>query len=159
MVCTQVASRLRAGASPAQAWAEELGSGDAGLDLDGVPRALAARVGSSPALDAAVAACRVATRSGAPLAEVLLSCATSIAEAQAAERERERARAGPAMTARILGWLPLASLGLGALLGADPLEVARSGGWGSASVVAGLLCLVLGRGWTRRLVARAGRAS
>ncbi|WP_159096521.1 hypothetical protein [Miniimonas sp. S16] len=218
LACTGAASRLRAGASPADAWAAELGPGDRpvqrptvgdaagwpgrtghalsrtvtgagrpldgvsgfglgsglglGLDgpgptgraapaapagLEGVPEPLLALVGSSAAADGAAVACAVAARCGAPLAHVLDACAAGVAEAAAADAERRRARAGPATTARMLAWLPLAALGLGALLGADVVGVVRAGGWPALAVGLGAVLLALGHAWTRALVRAAAR--
>lgn len=126
-------------------------------DPDGVPRELSALSGTSPAADAAIVACRISARSGAPLADVLDSCAAAIAEAEAAHAERAQARAGPATTARILGWLPVASLFLGVMVGVDPLTTVLDGGVGSLAILTGLGLTALGRMWTGRLVARASR--
>lgn len=221
LACTGAASRLRAGASPADAWAAELGPGDRpvqrptvgdaagwpgrtghalsrtvtgagrpldgvsgfglgsglglGLDgpgptgraapaapaapagLEGVPEPLLALVGSSAAADGAAVACAVAARCGAPLAHVLDACAAGVAEVAAADAERRRARAGPATTARMLAWLPLAALGLGALLGADVVGVVRAGAWPALAVGLGAVLLALGHAWTRALVRAAAR--
>lgn len=163
LVCSQVASRLRSGASVTQAWREELGSGaeagSAGEAWDGVPAELAGLRGDSPGVEAAIVACRLSATSGAGLADVLDSCAEGIAEAEAARAERERARAGPAMTARLLAWLPVVGLGMGVLLGADPVGVALAGGVGSAGIILGVGCLVAGRVWVAALVRGAQRRS
>jgi len=92
---------------------------------------------------------------GAPLAGVLEGIAVTIrAEADAA-RARESVMAGPRTTATVLGWLPLAGLGLGLALGADVIEVLLT-------TPAGRVCLLLGAGlwwagraWTSRLLHRA----
>lgn len=180
VVCASVAARVRAGEAPARAWASELGSRRtdpvtgtehpgveyaAGEQPDtehpggvgGLPVGLVALVGRSPGADAALVATRVALRSGAPLADVLDAVSVAVAEAEAAEADRRRARAGPATTARLLGWLPLGALLLGAGLGADPIEVASRGGVGLASLVAGAGLMVLGRWWARSLVRAAER--
>lgn len=163
LVCTQVASRLRSGASVSQAWRAELGGrdepADAWAEPEEVPVELAAMQDGSPGVTAAVVACRLSARSGAPLADVLDSCAGAIAEAEAAHQERERARSGPASTARLLGWLPIVGFGLGAALGADPVALAFEGGTGSMAVLVGLGCLLAGRVWVRLLVRGAQRRS
>mgnify|MGYP003418393659 CR=1 FL=1 len=166
-LCIEVASRLRAGASVDEAWNRALSRGeptatpsssdqvtawripDGGND---VPERLLALAGQSPAADAAITACRMAQVAGTPLADVLQTCAAGIAEAEAAHADRRRALAGPASTAKLLGWLPVASLLLGSSLGSDPIGVALEGGLGLLSLVLGLGLLLAGRAWTRALV-------
>lgn len=108
---------------------------------------------------AVVAAARTAHELGAPLAAMLQHVTESLA-ADAAERDDvEAALAGPRATARVLAWLPLLGVGLGALLGADPVGVLLGGGLGSVAGLTGLVLLVVGRRWTSRLLARAARGS
>jgi len=104
-----------------------------------------------------VAAARTAHELGAPLADVLARVSESLA-ADAAERDDvEAALAGPRATARVLAWLPVLGVGLGAALGADPVRVLLGGGLGSTAGVVGILLVVAGRRWTARLLARAVR--
>lgn len=173
VLCTQVASRLRSGASVEEAWRGALGRGGDGgpsaigaatpdpavsSDGDGVPRELVTRVGTSAAADAVVVACRLAHRCGTPLAEILDECAHGITEVEAADADRRRALAGPAATARLLVWLPVASLLIGAGMGADPLGSVLAGGPAALAVAAGTGFLLLGRWWIRRLVRVAERS-
>lgn len=176
VVVTEVASRLRTGATPEAAWATTVGrllgpaevAGGIGAVLpdgvagDGVPPALArladhcaADPATATAIGTVVAASRLTHTLGSPLAEVLDRCAVTVTEAEQARDARRVALAGPRSTARILAGLPLLGLVLGAGLGADPLGSATDGGWGTASVLAGLLLLVAGRRWTHALVAAA----
>lgn len=177
-VCIEVASRLRAGAGVNEAWERALSRGDLEVAVlagspppgaaaapwmipDGeadVPARLLCLAGHSSAADAAIAACRLAHVAGTPLADVLETCATGIAEAEAAHADRRRALAGPASTAKLLGWLPVASLLLGSSLGSDPIGVALKGGLGLLSLVLGAGLLVAGRAWTRGLVRMAERS-
>lgn len=175
-VLTEVASRLRAGAAVDVAWfrtlertgiggpvsggtAALLGAREPDHGVDALARYAAA--GADPQVAGQVAAARaagrLARRTGAPLADVLEACAAGLAEAAQADAARRIALAGPASTARLLGWLPVAGLGLGAALGADPLAVLLDGGSGTAAGLAGIALLVLGRQWTAVLVARARR--
>ncbi len=166
----QVAAALRVGASPSAAW------GDLGVRCeDGVPRAEdlralggaalggAARVGASrdgaaPVIAAIRAAARVAARAGAPPA-VLLDGAGAALEAQAELADRRRAAlAGPAASARLLGWLPGVGLLLGLAVGADPLAILLDGGMGTALLCAGVVAALSGRAWTRGLVRAAADA-
>src|SRR5690606_31598599 len=92
-----------------------------------------------------VAACRLTHELGAPLAQVLERCAHGLTEAGNAQAARSVALAGPRSTARLLGWLPLLGLVLGAAVGADPLAVLLGGGLGSLCLAAGAALMVLGR--------------
>ncbi len=177
-VLIEVAARLRAGSPAEEAWRRAL----AGRGIDstagwphgsepvtrGVPaQAPEARWASrgaggpwgfrEPQLVAVRAATRLARRSGAPLADVLERCAVGIAEAGRAESARRIALAGPASTARLLGWLPVGGLLLGWGMGADPLATLLDGGAGTAAALAGLGLVLLGRRWTAALVASARR--
>lgn len=173
-VLLEVAARLRAGQPSQEAWARA----SAGRGIDGaggwsvalLPTAGAAG-STSPRRPAAsrrsvrgprgaeVAAVRAATlladHAGAPLADVLDRCAVGVAEAGRAEAARRVALAGPASTARLLGWLPLAGLMLGWVVGADPLAALVDGGIGSAAGLTGIGLMALGRRWTAALVASA----
>ncbi|MGO1316850.1 MAG: type II secretion system F family protein [Cellulomonadaceae bacterium] len=107
---------------------------------------------------AVVAGCHVAAQVGAPLAPVLDTVARSLVAAQGAADERAAALAGPRTTARLLSWLPVAGLGLGFALGADPVGVLLGGDLGSLLLLGGVGLTAVGRRWTVSLVARARRA-
>lgn len=110
------------------------------------------------ALPGAIAACRLTHELGAPLAEVLQRCAEGLTEAGHARAARAVALAGPRATARLLGWLPVLGLVLGAGIGADPLRVLLGGGLGSACLLAGVALMVAGRRWVAALERVAGAA-
>jgi tight adherence protein B len=103
------------------------------------------------ALPGTIAACRLTHELGAPLAEVLQRCAEGLTEAGHARAARAVALAGPRATARLLGWLPLLGLLLGAGIGADPVGVLLGGGPGTACLVVGVGLMVLGRRWVGAL--------
>ncbi len=175
-VLVEVAARLRAGADLTTAWQRSLpqpsppwstpvlaalglggpqaGSGDTGERRRWPPQ----RPRAQPDVAAAIAACRLAHRSGAPLAEVIDVVVGGIAETREAAELRRTALAGPRATARLLAWLPLAGIGLGAVLGADPVAVLLGGGVGGLCLVLGGALFVAGRRWVRVLVAQAERA-
>lgn len=182
LLVTEAAVRLRAGADPETAFAATLrrvqqatgssppweramarvrraGAGPpgnaagAGEDPDdGVPAALRVLATRQPGLDGAMAACRLTHRLGAPMAEVLESCAHGLAEAERARAARAVALAGPRTTARLLQGMPVLGLGLGALVGANSVAVLLDGGLGSLTLVIGILLTVVGHRWVRRLV-------
>jgi len=181
-VLVEVATRLRAGAHLTEAWrrslpdppppwaGEVIGAAGAGMV------AATAATGPSPPgparlrwwrrrqhqagadVAAAVAACRLAARTGAPLAEVIDVVVAGVAEAADADELRRTALAGPRATARLLAWLPAGGIALGTMLGADPLAVLLGGGVGGLCLVGGGALFLLGHRWVRALVADAERA-
>lgn len=157
VVVAQVAALLSSGASPAQAWHRGAG---VPADGQGIPdvAVLARHVGGPATAAAVAAACRLAADVGAPLVGVLDEVAASVAEESRAQAEREAAFAGPRTTVRVLAWLPVVGIVMGAALGADPFATAFDGGLGSAAAALGLVFFAAGRRWSARLVAQARRA-
>lgn len=100
------------------------------------------------ALGAALALCE---RTGAPTGPMLRTLAGALRDVADAALARRSALAGPAATARILLALPLAGVGLGMLLGADPIGRLTHGG-GRVLLVVGIALTGLGWWWMRRLV-------
>jgi tight adherence protein B len=105
-----------------------------------------------------LAATRLATELGAPLAAVLDGCARSLAADAEAEARVRAASAGPAQSRTLLTWLPLLGLVLGAALGADVAAVLLDGGAGTGAALLGTVLTVAGRRWVARLVVDARRA-
>ena len=121
-----------------------------------VPRALT-EVADAPGREglARVAeAWRVAERTGAPVASVLLQ----VAEGLRAERELagviEAELAMARGSARIMAFLPLGALLLGSLVGANPLGVLLDHPLGLVLALAGVGLAAAGVVWTERLAAR-----
>ena len=85
--------------------------------------------GAAQRVRAVLAAARLSDDLGAPLAGVLERIASAVAADEEADGERQAALAGPRSTARVLAWLPLLGVALGALLGADPVAVMSPAGW------------------------------
>ncbi len=162
-VLLRLAVLLQSGIAPAAAWrwlgetdpsAAQVGAAvDAGTEL---PAAIAALGGAW--VDIA-AAWRVATTVGAPLAESLRAVAEAMRDAHAAAADVRIALAEPAATARLLLWLPVCGLLLGALLGFDTLGVLFRSPAGAACLMAGLALVAGARAWTARLVRRARPAA
>lgn len=98
----------------------------------------------------------VSERSGAPAADMILRYAKAQRSALDADRERRIAMAGPRATVRVLSWLPLIGVGLGLLIGVQPVEL-FSGLPGRLSIGGGLALYLVGRWWMRRMMARAER--
>lgn len=100
-----------------------------------------------------LAACfDVAEASGCPLADVLTRFAAQLEAEDDAEAARQTALAGPRATVRLLTWLPFLGLGVGALLGVDPVQVLMGTPLGVAALAAGLALTAAGRIWSARLV-------
>lgn len=106
-----------------------------------------------------LAACfDIAEASGCPLADVLTRFAAQLESDDDAEAVRQTALAGPRATVRLLTWLPLFGLGLGLLLGIDPLKILLGTPFGVAALAAGLILTTAGRIWSSRLVRAAAGA-
>lgn len=166
----RITDELRAGSHPAAALA--------GTDADGpharavlAPAAVAAGLGDGivPALrrggagrpevsadvERIATAWSLAERHGIPLADLL---------GRAHEDIRWRVRfaatvraqlAGPRATAAVLTTLPLLGIGLGQLIGADPLGVLRGGPLGQVLLVVGVALLAAGSAWSERILGSA----
>ncbi|MDK7749151.1 type II secretion system F family protein [Brevibacterium sp. UMB10442] len=96
----------------------------------------------------------VSEQAGAPAAEMLASYASTCRDRADAMRERDVALAGPISSVMVLSWLPIMSLGLAVLVGADLVELVTSVP-GALSICGGLVLLVVGRIWMRSMLASA----
>ncbi|MHA6619497.1 type II secretion system F family protein [Pseudonocardia sp. DLS-67] len=166
----RITDELRAGSHPAAALA--------GTDADGpharavlAPAAVAAGLGDGivPALrrggagrpeigadvERIATAWSLAERHGIPLADLL---------GRAHEDIRWRVRfaatvraqlAGPRATAAVLTSLPLLGIGLGQLIGAEPLGVLRGSPLGQVLLVVGVALLAAGSAWSERILGSA----
>lgn len=101
---------------------------------------------------------RVAERHGLALAELLSAARTDLAARAKFRNRTEAALAGARATAAILAVLPVMGIGLGQLMGADPLRVLLISGIGTylLPLGAGLACagLLWADEITRRVVSR-----
>lgn len=98
---------------------------------------------------------RMSESAGAPLATSLERAAEHAEERIDALLGRQSALAAPRATGRILSWLPLLGLGLGVLMGSDPVGVLTGSILGALTGVLGLGLAFAGRRWTAALVHRA----
>ena len=94
----------------------------------------------------------VAESSGCPLADILSRFAAHLEAEDDAEAARQTALAGPRATVRLLSWLPLFGLGLGTVLGVDPVGILIGNPFGIAALAAGIVLTIVGRFWSLRLV-------
>ncbi len=107
-----------------------------------------------------IAACfAVCEASGAPVAAVLQRLATTLEADHDAAAQRETALAGPRATVRLLTWLPAVGLGLGILMGVDPLAALFGSPLGWVVLVGGLGFAVAGRFWSARLIQSAAKST
>ena len=98
---------------------------------------------------------RMSESAGAPLATSLERAAEHAEERIDALLGRQSALAAPRATGRILSWLPLLGLGLGVLMGSDPVGVLTGSILGALIGLLGLGLAFAGRRWTAALVHRA----
>ena len=98
---------------------------------------------------------RMSESAGAPLATSLERAAEHAEERINALLGRQSALAAPRATGRILSWLPLLGLGLGVLMGSDPVGVLTGSILGALTGMLGLGLAFAGRRWTAALVHRA----
>ncbi|HOF63414.1 MAG TPA: type II secretion system F family protein [Dermatophilaceae bacterium] len=154
-------SALRAGQSPERAVRYAVasapgpwGGGAAPDDVIGGLERLAEEHGI-PALAHVTRAWRLAAESGAPLASAVDVGADLLRHERAHEQALAVAFAGPRATIRLLTALPLAGPLVGMTLGLDPLQMYLLSPVGQACLGTGIVLVVVGRLWCRRLLARA----
>lgn len=105
---------------------------------------------------AELAACwDVAELSGAPLSRLLSRYAGALEAELDADAARQTALAGPRATVKLLAWLPLFGLGLGLLMGVDPVGILLGTPVGLGALACGALLMTVGRIWSQRMVAAA----
>jgi tight adherence protein B len=136
------------GAAVSGAVAAARGGGDVALALHAD-----SEVAAEPLLRAVAACWDVAAGSGAGLADSLTTLADSAREAERVRRELRAGLAEPRATALVLAALPVVGLGLGVLLGADPLAWLVATSVGRAVLIAGLLIEAAGAWWAWRIIA------
>ncbi|MBT2900427.1 type II secretion protein F [Streptomyces sp. McG3] len=183
-LCGAVVGELRAGREPGQALLVALREGPAEAGSWATPASggrlgeaetavlAAARFGGDvpaalrqaaqgPGLGglSGMAACwRVAVDGGAGLANGLERLETALREDRRRQEELRAQLAGAWSTVVVLALLPLAGLGLGAALGAEPLRVLLHTPGGLACLAVGLLLEAAGLYWACRIV-RGGEAA
>lgn len=160
----QLATVIGAGAGLRQAWAalaralpegelQEMARGAAaGADPR---RAAPERLRGGELVASLGTALAVCERTGAPTAGMLQQLAEALRALHDAAQARRSAFAGPRSTARILLALPVAGLGLGIVLGGDPLRLLLTSPAGNLLAAAGFALTALGWSWMRRLLLRA----
>ena len=156
----RLAVLLQAGVAPTTAWrfladadepdaARIVAAHDAGADL------AAAIADAGRRWEPIAAAWRVATEVGAPLAEALRAVAVALRDANDARDDVAVALAEPAATSRLMSWLPLVAVALGAGMGLNVVGALTTTPIGIGCLLVGLLLMVGAHRWTARLVAAA----
>jgi tight adherence protein B len=160
-VAQRLSVLLGAGVSPASAWGylddPEFGELCARVAADGDIAAAAGRL-DEPERSAwlgLAAAWRVASEMGAPIAPSLAQFAVGLRSLADAQRETEVALAGPVATGRLVLGLPVVGILFGTVLGFDVLRTLFTTAPGLACLAVGVALLLVGRRWTRRMVAAA----
>ena len=109
--------------------------------------------------DRVTAAVRVADRTGAPLADLLDRLEVDLRGLERVRLTAAAHAAGTRATAGLLAVLPLAGIGVGYGMGADPLRVLLHTSVGAGCVAVALLLQLAGLGWTARLTRLDGTGS
>ncbi|WP_061961530.1 hypothetical protein [Demequina flava] len=139
---------LASGLPPQVAWAEA----GIGLDDNGMPELAGTQAGTVAAVRAAAT---LARDCGVPLAAVLKRVLEVERDREEARDACEAALAGPKMSARVLAWLPLAGVGLAALLDPRAIDVLVSTPIGWVLLALAAILTWCGRRWTRALLGAA----
>ncbi|MUM19613.1 hypothetical protein FZI91_21250 [Mycobacterium sp. CBMA271] len=99
----------------------------------------------------------LAEHHGLAVADLLDACRTDLQERQRFTARVNAGLAGPRATAAVLTGLPVAGIGLGQMIGAEPLTVLCSGGAGGALLVVGVVLACVGLLWSDRITGKALR--
>jgi tight adherence protein B len=116
----------------------------------------AARQSSLPAHWERLAVCwQLAETHGLAIATLMQTAQRDIVERERFSAKVEAGMAGARTTAAVLAGLPVLGVGLGQLIGAEPLGFLLSGGVGGWLLVIGVTLACLGLLWSDRITARA----
>lgn len=154
---------LEAGATPAVAWrclAEDAGDEAVAARVvaawsSGAAEAIAEASDDEWSLAALAATWRVAETVGAPLAPVLRAMAEVLTSVEECRGDVQVALAEPKSAVRLMAFLPLVGVAMGAGMGFGTLEVLLTNPVGIACAIAGCALMFLARRWSGRLVANA----
>ncbi|SDT72480.1 type II secretion system F family protein [Actinoplanes derwentensis] len=96
----------------------------------------------------------LAERTGAPAADLLERIERDARAADRSARAAGAQAAGSQTTAVMLTALPVAGIGMGYLIGGDPLDVLLYTPWGAGCAIGALILQVAGLKWAQRLTAK-----
>ncbi len=117
-----------------------------------VPAALRDEGAEQPLLVSLAALWQVSEGSGAALASALDRLVGSAEQAAKLRREVAAQLAGPRGTVRVLAVLPAVGVGMGLLMGADPIGFLLGTPWGLGCLTVAIALEAVGIVWMRRLV-------
>jgi tight adherence protein B len=117
-----------------------------------VPPALRSDADGEPLLLSLAALWQVCEGSGGALAAALDRLVDSARQGARTRREIKAQLAGPRATMKVLAALPVVGVGMGFLMGANPLTFLLGSVWGWACLVVAMLLEAGGVAWTRKLV-------
>lgn len=162
--CAALAAQLRIGQVPSVALTaaaedhpvlrEARDTQDLGGDVVRVWRTQARQPGLGGLLELA-RAWQVAVRTGAPMATTLEQVAAALAAEQRLSAVVASELSAPRATGKVMAVLPACGVGLGYLLGGEPIGWLLSGPLGWACLVGGVLLACLGVLWIEALARRA----
>jgi tight adherence protein B len=138
-VISGLAADLRAGVAP------ESALGTARRALTGPDRAVRRALGRVDA------ACEVSERLGAPLADLLDRVESDLRSTERARTSVAAQTSGARASAVLLALLPVAGVGLGYSMGADPAHALLRTPFGAVCVLAAMVLQLAGMAWTGRL--------
>lgn len=115
-------------------------------------RASATAVVLTEVLERLISSHALSQSTGAPLSGLCRKAADSLEDSAALDAAVRTATAGPRLTQFILAALPLGGLGMGVLMGADPLVMLFGSMLGWGCLVLGLGSLLLGWCWSTRMI-------
>lgn len=110
-------------------------------------------------LQAIVLASELSITNGAPLSPALRGIQETLIELRHLQDHQNSQLSGPRTSTRLLCTLPAFGIGGGYLLGADPIQIMVSTPVGNLTALAGLLFLLIGSLWTRRMIQAASKES
>ncbi len=163
----RITDELRAGSHPAAALAGCAADGPLASEIlapaaaaaqmgDDIPEALrraaAGRPGTAADVLRLAGTWALAERHGIPLAELLAGTQDDIRWRVRFGHTVRAQLAGPRATAAVLTALPALGIGLGQLVGADPVAVLRGGVLGQILLVLGVALLAAGSAWTEQIL-------
>jgi tight adherence protein B len=117
-----------------------------------VPASLRDEAHNHPLMLSLAALWQVSEGSGAALADALDRLVLAAEQSSKLRREVAAQLAGPRGTVRVLAVLPIVGVGMGLLMGADPVGFLIGSPWGLACLTAAILLEAAGVLWMRRLV-------
>lgn len=150
------AEALRAAAERAPLLAQAAAVQSLGGEVAPVLRRAAAEPGRE-GLGHLASAWQVAERTGASMAVTLAAVADRLTADQALQATVEAELSAPRATGRLLAGLPFAGIGLGYLLGGDPIAFLTASGFGQLCLAVGVALGCAGLVWSESLAEGHGR--